>query len=136
MVRGRSVDQIDFIKDAAPLNCHGMYSHLSSETLQLGRENSQHKNFTSFAEKKLEHCGSLGMLRSFKTKVDITEIYIGSEMWQIWTLNSAVCSGAIFHRAQTWHLKCRSSTIVEIVEIWSSARNLVETSRVLGARTT
>ena len=30
MVRGRSVDQIDFIKDAAPLNCHGMYSHLSS----------------------------------------------------------------------------------------------------------
>ena len=43
---------------------------------------------------------------------------------------------AIFHRTQTWHLKCRSSTIVEIVEIWSSARNLVETSRVLGARTT
>ena len=40
-------------------------------------------------------------------------------MWQIWALNSAVCSGgAIFHRAQTWHLKCRSSGIVEIVEIW------------------
>ena len=47
----RSVDQIDFIKDAPPLNCHGMYSHLSSETLQLGRENSQHQNFISFAEK-------------------------------------------------------------------------------------
>ena len=46
---------------------------------------------------------------------------------------------AIFHRTQTWHLKCRSSTIVEIVEIveiWRSARNLVETSRVLGAQTT
>ena len=40
-------------------------------------------------------------------------------MWQIWALNSAVCSGgAIFHRAQTWHLKCRSSGIVEIVKIW------------------
>ena len=54
------------------------------------------------------------------------------------TPNPTVCREqlAIFHRTQTWHLKCRSSTIVEIVEIWSSARNLVETSRVLGARTT
>ena len=78
----RSVDQIDFIKDAAPLNCHGMYSHLSSETLQLGRENSRYQKFISFAE-QLEHCGSLSKSRSFKTKLDITKIYIGSEKWQI-----------------------------------------------------
>ena len=64
-------------------------------------------------------------------------------MWQIWALNSAVCSGgAIFHRAQTWHLKCRSSRLerhcgnCRNLEILNSARNLVEASRVLGAETT
>ena len=48
------------------------------------------------------------------------------------TPNPTVCREqlAIFHRTQTWHLKCRSSPIVEI---W---RNLVEMSRVLGSPAT
>ena len=51
------------------------------------------------------------------------------------TPNPTVCREqlAIFHRTQTWHLKCRSSPIVEI---WSSTRNLVEMCRVLGSPAT